>query len=435
MNRHEAPRVYVVDGLRTPFLKARAEPGPFAAHEMAAALTRALMERHGLAPDTPDELILGCVLPQPTEVNIARVAGLKAGLARTVPAHTVNRVCGSGMQALHAAALAIATGEADLVLAGGTEAMSHAPLMLNAQAATLARRWRGREGEMPEEERANLLSACQRPVNTMWCALSDSVIGMRMGETAERVAARFSITRAEMDTFALNSHRRAMKARADGRLAKEILAMRAPDGAQLTHDDGIRPDTSLEKLAQLRPAFAARGAITAGNSSQITDGAAMLMLASEDAVRRLSLPVLGSIARTAWAGNDPREMGLGPAHAIARLLARCGTRLEDIDAWEINEAFAAQVLGVSRALADDTYCREEIGLDAALGEIPQERLNIDGGAIALGHPIGASGARIVLHLLHVMRREGARTGVAALCIGGGQGGAMLLRAAESEASA
>ena len=385
--------VWLVDGLRTPFLRARREPNPFSAADLAQAAMRALLARQPFEAAALDEVIVGCVAPAPAEVNIARVAALKAGVPKRVPALTVNRVCGSGMQSIDLAARNIMLGEAELVLAGGTESMSH------------------------------------MPKDTLFCALADAVADMRMGDTAEVLARKFGIGRAEMDAFALESHRRAAAARETGRFAQEVAPITDADGAAFDRDTGIRPDTSLDKLAALAPVFAEDGAVTAGNSSQITDGACVVLLASEEAVKRHGLTPLARVADAAWAGLEPREMGLGPAYAMAKLLKRRNFGLGDVDAFEINEAFAVQVLAVLRALADEAFCRDELGLDGAAGEIPPERLNVDGGAIALGHPLGASGARIVLHLAHVLRRTGAKRGIASLCIGGGQGGAMLLEGA------
>ena len=420
-------RVYLVDGVRTPFLRATAIPGPFTAVALAQRALAALMERVDVARDVVDEVVMGCVLPGPAEVNIARVAALRAGLDKATPALTVNRVCGSGMQAIDTAARAILLGEAEVVLAGGVESMSHAPVTLNNGMKTFLALY-GRARTLKERLRvlASFRPAYLKPVESMWCALSDPVVNMRMGDTAEVLARKFAIRREEMDAFALRSHRRAAAAWEEGRFDEEVIAITDGEGRTLARDNGVRADTTAEKLARLKPAFDPAGAVTAGNSSQLTDGACAVLLMSEEALRRHGLTPLARIEGCAWAGLEPREMGLGPAHAMARLLARGGLALSDIDLLEINEAFAAQVLAVTRALGDEAYCREVLGLEGALGDIDPERLNVDGGAIALGHPLGASGARIVLHLARAMAREGAARGVASLCIGGGQGGAMLL---------
>jgi acetyl-CoA C-acetyltransferase len=247
-----------------------------------------------------------------------------------------------------------------------------------------------------------------------------------MGQTAEQIAWRFGITRTEMDQFALESHQKLHQAQENGELA-EVVPIYDSRGNVYELDDGVRPDSSLAKLAKLRPAFDKPfGMVTPGNSAQITDGAAALVLASESAVKKHDLPILAKLVSTEWAALSPAEMGLGPAHAIAPLLKSQRLKVEDIDYWEINEAFAAQVLAVVAALKDKDYCKQQLGLRSAVGEIPADRLNIHGGGVSLGHPVGTSGARIVLHLAKILQQKNAKSGIASLCIGGGQGGAMLI---------
>jgi len=251
-------------------------------------------------------------------------------------------------------------------------------------------------------------------------------VGLNMGETAEELAYRFDITRAQMDQFAMESHMGLARAQ-DEKLLVEVEPMYDSRGNVYALDDGLRRDTSMETLAKLKPAFDKPfGAVTAGNSAQITDGAAWLVIASERAVEKYKLPVLARVMGTSWAGVAPEHMGLGPADAMAMLLHGMGLGSADIGYWEINEAFAAQVLAVMKAFADPGYIRDEVGLDASFDPIPREKLNASGGAVCVGHPVGASGARIVLRVAHALRQSGARRGVAALCIGGGQGGAMLI---------
>jgi acetyl-CoA C-acetyltransferase len=248
-----------------------------------------------------------------------------------------------------------------------------------------------------------------------------------MGQTAENVAYRFGITRAEMDAYAARSHQRVLAAQREGRFDNELVPLYDKSGTLYPADDGVREDSTPENLAKLKPFFDRKyGNVTAGNSSQVTDGGAWLILASQRALDEHKLTPRGRIVDSEWAGLDPAQMGLGPVHAATPLLMRHGLGLNDLDAWEINEAFAAQVLGCLRAWEDDGYCREVLGLDGAMGTLDMDKLNVDGGAIALGHPVGASGARIVLHLLNVLERNGGKRGVAAICIGGGLGGAMLV---------
>jgi acetyl-CoA C-acetyltransferase len=421
--------VYVVDGARTPFLKARNRPGPFAASDLATQSGRALLMRQPFAPDALDEVILGCASPSPDEVNIGRVVALRMGCGLKVPGWTVMRNCASGMQALDSAIANIRGGRSDLVLAGGVDALSRAPLLYSDKMVLwFARMSTARSfGEKAKAFLQLNPAEALAPVIGIMKGLTDPMVGLLMGQTAENLAYRFGITRAEMDEFAARSHQRVLAAQTEGHFAAEIAPLFGPDGTFYAQDDGVRADSTPENLAKLKPFFDRRyGNVTAGNSSQITDGAAWLVLASETALARYQLPVLGTIVDSEWAGLDPAQMGLGPVHAATPLLKRHGLQLGDVDAWEINEAFAAQVLACLRAWADDGYCKTELGLERALGNLDAAKLNVDGGAIALGHPVGASGARIVLHLLQVLKRTRGRRGLAAICIGGGLGGAMLV---------
>ena len=419
--------VYIVDGTRTPFLKARGKPGPFHASDLATQCARALLLRQPFTPDAIDEVILGCVAPGPDEANIARITALRIGCKETVPAWTVQRNCASGMQAIDSAAQNIAHGRAELVLAGGTEAMSHAPLLFNKsmvywlaalnQQRTVAGKFR---------QLGRFRPAMLAPVIGLLRGLTDPVIGMSMGQTAEKLAWKFNISRLDMDKYAVRSHQRLSDAIEQHRL-DEIIPIFSEQGKLFQQDDGVRPDSSTEKLAKLRPVFDRPvGNVTAGNSAQVTDGASVLLLASGEAVKKHQLPVLGKIVDSQWGALDPSEMGLGPVHAMAPLLNRHQLNTDDIDYWEINEAFAAQILACQKAWQSDEYCRQHFNMDNGFKAIPDDRLNIDGGGISLGHPVGASGARIILHLLHTLKNNHAHRGVASLCIGGGQGGAVLI---------
>jgi acetyl-CoA C-acetyltransferase len=419
--------VYIVDGNRTPFLKAQGKPGPFTAAGLAVAAGKALLLRQPFTPEDLDEVVLGCVIPGPDEANIARVVSLRLGCGKGVPAWTVQRNCGSGMQAIDAAAMDIAFGRSDLVLAGGTEAMSHAPLLLNDAMVTLLGEWGRAEGRW---EKLRLLGRLRhhhlRPVVALLHGLTDPITGLSMGQTAENLTARFRIGRERMDAYALESHRRLAAARDEGRLA-EITVIHDHDGNFYDHDEGLRPDSDMAGLARLKPVFDPPfGLITAGNSAQITDGAAWLILAGNAAVEKYHLPVLGRIIDSEWAGVEPAQMGLGPVRAMAPIMERQGLDSGDVGLWEINEAFAAQVLACLEAWQSPEYCKSELGLDIPFAAIDPGRLNVDGGAVAIGHPVGASGARIVLHLIQLMKRNNTRLGMASLCIGGGQGGAMLI---------
>ena len=426
-NKKYAKPVYLIDGSRTPFLKARGKPGPFKHADLGISAARALLLRMPFAATEFDEVIFGSTMPGPDEANIARIVALRLGCGDRVPAYTVHRNCASGMQSLDNAAMSIASGRSDLVLAGGIEAMSQAPLLFHPRmVAWLADWW----GAKTMGRRMKVLSGFNpkllTPVIALLKGLTDPVAGLNMGQTAEQIAWRFGITREQMDQFALESHQKLHQAQQQNELS-EVVPIYDSRGNVYDLDDGVRPDSSLDKLARLRPAFDKPfGMVTPGNSAQITDGAAALVLASEAAVKKHNLPILARLISTEWAALDPAEMGLGPAHAIAPLLKSQKLKIADIDYWEINEAFAAQVLAVLAALDDKEYCQNYLGLRSAVGEIPRDRLNIHGGGVSLGHPVGASGARIVLHLAKVLEQKNATMGVASLCIGGGQGGAMLI---------
>jgi acetyl-CoA C-acetyltransferase len=420
--------VYIVDGARSPFLKSRNVPGPFSASDLATISGRALLARQPFAPEDLDEVIVGCAGPSVDEVNIGRVIALRLGCGNKVPGWTVMRNCASGMQALDSAIANIHSGRSQLVLAGGVDALSRTPLLysdkmvmwfsLMAQARSMG----ARLGMFAKLRPAMLLT----PVIGIVKGLTDPVVNLMMGQTAENLAWKFGISRQQMDAFSVDSHKKVSAAQKAGRF-DEIVPLIDANGKVYAEDDGVRHDSSMEGLTKLKPFFDRKyGKITPGNSSQITDGAAWLLLASSEAVEKYKLTPIGRITDTQWAGLDPAQMGLGPVHAATPILQRHGLGLNDLDAWEINEAFAAQVMGCIKAWEDPDYCKEQLGLDAPLGTLDAAKLNIDGGAIALGHPVGASGARIVLHLLHILRREQKERGIASICIGGGQGGAVLV---------
>jgi len=426
--------IYVVDGARSPFLKAKNRPGPFAAGDLATQAGRALLARQRFEPTELDEVILGCAAPSVDEVNIGRVVALRMGCGQKVPGWTVMRNCASGMQALDSGINNILAGRSELVLAGGVDALSRAPLlyadaMVNWFADMAAAKTAGQKAALFARLPLKSLLA---PVIGIMKGLTDPMVGLLMGQTAENLAYRFGVTREQMDEYSVRSHTRVIAAQDAGYLAAgggELEALYDREGNAYTLDDGVRRDASLERLAKLKPFFDRKyGNVTPGNSSQITDGAAWLILASEDAVRRHGLEPAGRIVDSEWAGLDPAQMGLGPVHAATPILKRHGLALNDLDYWEINEAFAAQVLGCLAAWKDESYCRDALDLPRALGELDMAKLNVDGGAVALGHPVGASGARIVLHLLKTLERNKAKRGVAAICIGGGLGGAMLVEA-------
>jgi len=419
--------VYIIDGCRTPFLKARGKPGPFKHADLAINASRALLEKMPFEPDALDEVIFGSAMPGSDEANISRIVALRLGCGDKVPAYTVHRNCASGMQSLDNAALSIADGRSDLILAGGIEAMSRAPLLFHDNMVNwLASWWGARSFPARMKVLSQIRPAYFAPVIALLNGLKDPVVGLSMGQTAEKIAFRFGITREMMDGYAVQSHQRLLQAQKHHELS-EVIPIFDSKGNLYDKDEGVRADSSIDKLAKLKPAFDKPfGTVTPGNSSQITDGAASLILASAAAVEKYNLPVLARLVTTQWAGLPPDEMGLGPAHAIAPLLRSRRIKLDSIDYWEINEAFAAQVLAVVEALKDKNYCINHLGIRSVIGEIPMNRLNIHGGGISLGHPVGASGARIVLHLAKILEAKSAKRGIASLCIGGGQGGAMLI---------
>lgn len=429
-----AKPIYVVDGARTPFLKSKNRPGPFSASDLATQAGRTLLARQKFAPAQLDEVILGCAAPSVDEVNIGRVAALRMGCGEKVPAWTVMRNCASGMQSIDSGIANILSERSNLVLAGGVDALSRAPLLYSEKMVLwFSRLASSRSAAQKISTLARLpVGSLLAPVIGIMKGLTDPMVGLLMGQTAENLAWRFGITRAEMDEFSLRSHKRVAQAQDEGRLAPgggEVEALYDRRGNTYPLDDGVRRDASMPSLAKLKPFFDRKyGNVTPGNSSQITDGAAWLVLASEAALKNHGLQPIGRILDSQWAGLDPAQMGLGPVHAATPILKRHGLGLNDLDYWEINEAFAAQVLGCLAAWRDEKYCREELGLDGALGALDEEKLNVDGGAIALGHPVGASGARIVLHLLKTLQRTGRKKGIASICIGGGLGGAMLVEA-------
>jgi len=424
--------LYVIDGIRTPFCKMGTALAGADAIELGRTVASALLARTGLDPAQIDEVIFGCV-GQPAEAaNASRVIALRAGVPEGVPAVTVHRNCASGFEALTQAAERVAAGRGDIFLVGGTENMSRYPLLYNeratrkfgevAKARTTVQKIRGLLKFRPADF---------APRVTLQLGLSDPVCGCNMGQTAETLARDWRISREAQDEFALRSHTRAASAR--DKLAEEMWPVYPRGGSKpmaVTDDNGVRENQTMEALAKLRPVFEKRGGtVTAGNASQITDGAVALLVMSEEGVRRTGLTPLGRLVEYAYAGCEPQRMGLGPVYAIARAEERAKLGLKDADLIEINEAFAAQVIACRAAAESAEFARKHLGRSGALGEIPNETLNVNGGGIALGHPVGASGARLVLTALKELKRRRARRALVSLCVGGGQGGALWLEAA------
>ncbi|NCO58353.1 MAG: acetyl-CoA C-acyltransferase [Nitrospirae bacterium CG18_big_fil_WC_8_21_14_2_50_70_55] len=421
--------VVVVDGLRTPYAKAWGAFDALPADELGRIVVAELLTRLDLDPLQVDAVVVGNVAQPGEAANIARVIALRAHLPEAIPAHTVHRNCASGMEAIAEGVNLIRLGQARVVVAGGVESMSNIPLLFSRELQRWFMGWQRARRPVDKLVALTLLRpAWFKPVVGLRLGLTDPVCGLNMGETAEVVARDFAISRVEQDRFALRSHQRTEQAIDAGRLAEEIVPVYPPPGfAAVVHDDGLRRGQTMEALAKLKPVFdRAYGTITAGNASQITDGgAAVVLMAEGDARARGYLP-LGRVTAWAFAGNDPARMGLGPVHAIRKLLKATGLTLADFDLVEINEAFAAQVLGCLRALDSSAYFRDHFDGEPPLGAIDEARLNVNGGAIALGHPVGSSGTRLLLTLLKELRRRSLARGLATLCIGGGQGAAFVV---------
>ncbi len=420
--------VYIVDGSRTPFIKARSGPGPFTPVDLAVACGRPLLLRQPFAADAFDQVILGCVNVIADEMNPARVAALRLGMGEAMTAFTVQINCGSGMESIDIGYQYIREGKADLILAGGAEALSHAPLVFRRSAVEwYGRMFTARDFWSRLKAMAGFRPSFLKPIIGLERGLTDPVVDLNMGQTAEIVAHVFHVSRRQADEYAAESHHRLAKAQAEKVFDGELEPAFGRNGKVYDFDDGVRPDSSADKLAELKPAFERPwGKVTAGNSSQITDGASWVILASEDAVAKHGLKPRAKILDSQWSALDPSVMGLGPVLCSTAILKRQNMALGDVDLWELNEAFAAQVLGCLAAWEDDAFCREILKLDGPAGRIPRDKLNVDGGAIGLGHPVGASGNRITLHLVNAMRRLGLKRGIATQCVGGGQGGAMLI---------
>ena len=391
---------------------------------------RPLLLRQPFPPDAFDQVILGCVNVLADEMNPARVAALRLGMGEAMVAFTVQINCGSGMQSIDTAYRYIQNGNADLILAGGAESLSHAPLVFSRGAVNwYARLFAARDIGARLSALLSFRPSFLKPVIGLERGLTDPITDLNMGQTAELVSHLFHITRRQADQYAAESQQRLATAQKSSYFAGEVEPAFARDGTVFDHDDGVRPDTTIETLAKLKPAFERPwGKVTPGNSSQITDGASWVILASEEAVKTYKLTPKAVIIDSEWSALDPSVMGLGPVYCSTAILKRHRLALGDIELWELNEAFAAQVLGCLAAWEDAEFCRDALGLDGPAGGIPRDLLNVDGGAIGVGHPVGASGNRIVLHLVNAMKRLGKKRGIATECIGGGEGGAMLIEA-------
>ena len=422
--------IYIVDGVRTPFAKAGTTLVDSEAVDLGKTAVRLLVARIGIDASKIEEIIIGCVCQPADSANVGRVIALRAGIPDSVPAITVHRNCASGFEAVTQAAEKMLAGRGDIFVVGGVESMSQIPLFYSNEAA---KKFGAFARARNLSQKLGVLSSFRpmdfRPRIGLKLGLSDPVCGCNMGQTAEIVSREFDISREEQDAFAMRSHQRAVAARE--RLKQEITPVylsKAKSGRTfMDQDNGPRENQTMEALAKLKPAFEPEtGTVTAGNSSQITDGATALLLMTERALKESGLSPLGRLEGYAYAGLDPSRMGLGPVYAIHRAEQRTGLGLKDAEIIEINEAFAAQVIACQKAAKSEVYCQEHLQRETPLGEIPDEILNVNGGGIALGHPVGATGARLVLTALKELQRRNANRALVSLCVGGGQGGALWL---------
>jgi acetyl-CoA acetyltransferase family protein len=422
--------IYIVAGVRTPFAKSGTTLADYDAVELGKATVSLLLARSGIDPAKIEEVIIGCVGQPAHAPNIGRVIALRAGVPESVPAITVHRNCASGFEAVTQAAEKMLAGRGDIFVVGGVESMSQIPLLFSYQAAKkFVALSRAKSLSQKLQAIGAFRAADFKPQVALQLGLGDPVSGFNMGQTAENLSRDFAITREEQDAFAMRSHQRATAAR--DRLREEItpfyLTKSKNGNTHMDQDNGPRENQTMEALAKLKPVFESNtGTVTAGNSSQITDGAAALLLMTEKGLRASGLAPLGRLLGYAYAGVDPSRMGLGPVFAINRAEQRTGLGIKDAAVIEINEAFAAQVIACQRAAQSTEYSSKHLGRETALGEIPDEILNVNGGGIALGHPIGVTGSRLVLTALKELHRRQADKALVSLCVGGGQGGALWL---------
>lgn len=411
-------RIAIIDGVRTPFVKAWTDFEDLGVHELARIAIRELLEKLALDPGMVDEVILGSVAQSPEASNVARIAAIMAGIPKEKPAYTVSRNCASGFESVTSACEKIHSGLDSIVIAGGAESMSNIPLLYNREATKIFLKLSRSKSVL--EKVINFLSFRPRhflkPVVGLQLGLSDIVCGLNMGQTAEALAKEYGITRKEQDEFALLSHKRAYFAKE--KLREEIVPVitGAKYDKVIENDNGVRENLSMEDLSRLKPYFDRyTGTVTVGNSCQITDGACVVLVMKEEKAKELGFEPLGFVRSYDYVGVEPGKMGIGPAFAIPEVLEKAKLKLTDIELFEINEAFAAQVIACERQLAMDK-----------IGVLNRDILNVNGGAIALGHPVGTTGSRLILTMLKEMKRRNLKLGLVSLCVGGGQGGAVIL---------
>lgn len=419
-------RIAIIDGLRSPVAKANGKLNNVSADTLGAIITKELILRNGLEYEQFDEVIIGNVAQPANAANIARVMAIRAGFPQTTPAYTVHRNCASSMQSISSAIEKINSDQGNLYLVGGVESMSNIPLLHSDKFRNFMTKLTYARNV---GDKLHLLSTFKpsflKPVIGLISGLTDPISGRIMGITAENLANEFKISREDQDKYAVESHIKAQKAIQSKVLAQEIHPIMTRDSS-IIDDDGVRFGQNMESLKKLRPIFdRLSGTVTAGNSSQVSDGACSLIVTTEQKAKELNLEPLGFISDYSYSGLDAHRMGLGPIYATKKLFDKTNTKLEDIDIIELNEAFAAQVIANLEAFKSNEFCQKTFGSNA-IGEIDKSILNVNGGAIALGHPVGMSGSRIVLTAVKELRRRGAKKALATLCVGGGQGAAFLL---------
>ncbi|MSR64531.1 MAG: thiolase family protein [Verrucomicrobiae bacterium] len=434
-------RLAIIDGIRTPFIKAGTLFKDLPAYELGRLVVSEIVARTGIDKNTIDEVIMGCV-GQPAEAaNVARVIALNAGIPERVPARTVHRNCASGLESITSAYEQMLAGRGEVFIVGGAESMSNYPMLFPKTASeNFAVLQRAKTLGEKLKAFVNFRPADFRPQIAVILGLTDPTCGMIMGDTAEVLAKEFHVAREEQDKFSLASHQKVVASRE--KLREEMMTVyldgttgrgdprgRPKGGSNqfVIDDNGVREGQTMEALGKLRPIFDRKfGTVTAGNSSQITDGAVALLVMSEAKAKALDYKPLGYLQHYSYAGLDPRRMGLGPAYAIPLALRKAGRKLSDMQLIEINEAFAVQVMACEQLLASKKFAKEHLNQVEPVGEIDRAKLNVNGGAVALGHPVGATGARVVLTLLKELQRRNQQIGIASLCVGGGQGAALVL---------
>lgn len=423
-------KVAVVEGVRTPFCKANGVMKDIHADDLGAYVVRELITRMPVKKEEVDELIFGNVIQPPNSTNIARIIAVKGGLPVKCPAYTVNRNCASGLQAVVSATEQITLGKSKIIIAGGVESMSHFPVSFPDKMRDFLRNLN--KAKTFGDRFKTFLTFRLGFLTPELPEIKDPLCALTMGQTAEVISRELHVTRKEQDEFALLSQQRASQAQKSGRFKEEIVPVPLPPKYEKMQeaDDGIRDNQTLEQLSQLKPVFEKEtGAVTAGNSSQVTDGAVALLLMSEEEVNKRQIKPLGYVTYTVSVALEPSRMGLGPVYAISKLLQDTGLTISDIDLIEINEAFAAQIVAIEKAFLSEDFSKKELGRDKPIGKLDREKLNVNGGAVAMGHPVGASGSRLVLTLLKELKKRNLRRGIATLCVGGGQGEAVLVEVA------